>query len=142
MSVGAQDIKNVLEGKFAGCRGQGATSTRLMLPSAGFSYNWDGTKSCDQRITNVKLSRGGVTETLVDAGGVLADPLKPFRVTVNNFMATGGDGFSTFLNGTNLLGGAQDIDALVSYLADFKAPNAPYNPASPALGKPRIVRLN
>jgi 5'-nucleotidase len=86
--------------------------------------------------------RGGITETLVDAAGVLADPLKPFRVTVNNFMATGGDGFSAFLNGANLLGGAQDIDSLVAYLADFKAPNPPYNPASPALGKPRIVRLN
>ncbi|MEJ1966919.1 MAG: hypothetical protein WDO56_37420 [Gammaproteobacteria bacterium] len=31
--------------------------------------------------------------------------------------------------GTNFLGGAQDIDALIAYLSSYKAPNAPYNPA-------------
>ena len=41
-------------------------------------------------------------------------------MTVNNFMATGGDGFSTFLAGTQVLGGAQDIDALVAYLPAYK----------------------
>jgi 5'-nucleotidase len=37
---------------------------------------------------------------------------------MNNFLATGGDGFTVFNEGTNALGGAQDIDALVEY---FKA---------------------
>ena len=142
MTLTTQDIKDVLEQQFAGCRGQSASATRVMLASAGFSYKWDATRPCDQRVSDVKLTLSGLTQTLVDAAGVVHDPLKPWRVTVNNFMATGGDGFTTFLRGTNLLGGAQDIDALVAYLADFKAPNAPYDPASPALGKPRIVRLN
>jgi len=66
----------------------------------------------------------------------------PFRVTVNNFMATGGDNFSTFIGGVNVLGGAQDIDALTAFLASFKAPAAPYDPTNPALSKPRITRLN
>jgi 5'-nucleotidase len=57
-------------------------------------------------------------------------------------MATGGDGYSTFLRGTNLLGGAQDIDALVAYMSNFKAPNPAYDPNQAALGKPRIVRIN
>ena len=35
-----------------------------------------------------------------------------FRVTMNNFLAAGGDGFTVFNEGTNALGGAQDIDAL------------------------------
>jgi 5'-nucleotidase len=142
MTLTAQQIKNVLEEQFAGCRGQGATTTRIMLPSAGFSYTWDGSKACDLRVANVKLASGGVTETIVDAAGVVLDPLKPYRVTVNNFMATGGDGYATLLGGASLLGGAQDIDALVAYMADFKAPNAPYDPANPALGKPRISRIN
>lgn len=140
MTLTAQDIKNVLEQQFAGCRGQSATATRVMIPSAGFRYRWDGAKACDARVTDVALTVGGVTETLVDANGLLPNPGKTYRVTVNNFMSTGGDGFTTFLNGTDRLGGAQDIDALVAYLADFKAPNAPYSPADPALGKPRIVR--
>jgi 5'-nucleotidase len=142
MTLTAQDIKNVLEEQFAGCRGQTATTTRIMIPSGGFKYVWDGTRACDQRISNVTLTANGVTETLVDANGIVLDPTKPYRVTVNNFMATGGDGFSTLLNGKDLLGGAQDIDALVAYLAAFKSPNAPYDPTAPSLLKPRMTRVN
>jgi 5'-nucleotidase len=47
--------------------------------------------------------------------GVLVNPTDTFRVTMNNFLATGGDGFAVFNEGTNGLGGAQDIDALVNY---------------------------
>jgi 5'-nucleotidase len=45
------------------------------------------------------------------------------------------------LGGANALGGAQDIDALVAYLSDYKAPAAPYDPNTPALSLPRITRL-
>jgi 5'-nucleotidase len=142
MTLTAQDIKDVLEEQFAGCRGQSATATRVMLPSAGFRYVWDGSQVCNSRITNVTLARNGVTETLVDVNGVVLNPAQTYRVTVNNFMATGGDGYSTFLRGTNLLGGAQDIDALVAYMSSFKAPNPAYDPTQTALAKPRIVRAN
>jgi 5'-nucleotidase len=142
MTLTAQDIKDLLEEQFAGCRGQSATATRIMLPSAGFKYTWDGSRPCDQRILSVRLTTGAATETLVD-NGVVANPAKTYRVTVNNFMATGGDGYSTLLKGTNLLGGAQDIDALVAHMARFKAPAAPYRPGSdPADGDtPRINRV-
>jgi len=62
-------------------------------------------------------------------------------VTVNNFMATGGDGFGVFVGGTGLQGGAQDIDALVAYLAGYKLPAPAYDPTAAALKKPRIVKL-
>jgi 5'-nucleotidase len=142
MTLTAQDLKNALEQQFAGCRGQSATTTRVMLPSAGFRYVWDGTRACDQRISSVTLTRNGITETIVDANGIVLDPARPYRVTVNNFMSTGGDGFTTFLNGKDLLGGAQDIDALVAYLAGFKAPRAAYDPSDTSLQKPRITRIN
>ena len=38
------------------------------------------------------------------------------RVTMNNFLAFGGDGFTVFNEGTDALGGAQDIDAFADYL--------------------------
>jgi 5'-nucleotidase len=140
MTLTALGIKNVLEQQFAGCRGQ--SGTRILLPSAGFKYAWDGAHACDARVRSVTLTRGGTTETLVDAAGVVLDPARPYRVTVNSFMASGGDGFSEFLKGTNLLGGAQDIDALVAHMASFKAPRAPYargmHPADG--GTPRIRR--
>ena len=46
--------------------------------------------------------------------GVAVGPADSFRVTMNNFLAAGGDGFTVFNEGTDALGGAQDIDALVA----------------------------
>jgi 5'-nucleotidase len=143
MTLTAQNIKDVLEEQFAGCKGQSATATRFMLPSAGFKYFWDGAKACNARISNVTLTQNGSTEVIVDAAGVVTNPTKAFRVTVNNFMADGGDGYSTFKSGTNRLGGAQDIDASVSFLAQYKAPKGAYDPSSITEdnGTPRINRV-
>jgi 5'-nucleotidase len=141
MTLTAQDLKDVLEQQFAGCRGQAAASTRVMLPSAGFHYTWDGANACDARISRVTLTRHGNTETLVDDAGKLPDPTRRYRVTVNNFMASGGDGFTTFTRGTQLIGGALDIDALVAALSNHKAPRPAYDPAAATLGKPRIARV-
>ncbi|CAD5372545.1 5'-nucleotidase [Rubrivivax sp. A210] len=147
MTLTAQQIKNVLEQQFSGCRGQ--TANRIMQISNGFSYRWNPAGSCDTRITDVSFTPTdlvsnpalptvtGPTDNLVIAG-VVQNPTRTYRVTVNNFMATGGDGFTTLVAGLNQLGGAQDIDALVAYLAAFKAPAAAYDPASAFLAKPRI----
>ncbi|GAA4011803.1 bifunctional metallophosphatase/5'-nucleotidase [Actimicrobium antarcticum] len=143
LTLTAQDLKNVLEEQFAGCRGQSATATRFMLPSAGFKYLWDGAKACDSRISSVTLTAAGSTDTIVDTNGVVVNPAKTYRVTVNNFMADGGDGYSTFLKGSSRLGGSQDIDALVALMSQYKAPKSPYNPATVANdgGTPRISRV-
>jgi 5'-nucleotidase len=130
LSLTTQNIKDFLEEQFAGCLGQSATATRFALPSGGFKYTWDGAKACGARISNVTLRSGATTETLVDATGVVQSPAKSYRVTVNNFMADGGDGYSTLVKGTNRLGGAQDIDSLTAYMANFKAPKAAYAPGS------------
>lgn len=144
LSLTTKDIKDFLEEQFAGCLGQSTTATRFALPSAGFKYTWDGAKACGARISNVTLRTGSTTETLVDAAGAVQNPAKSYRVTVNNFMADGGDGYSTLVKGTNRLGGAQDIDALTAYMAaNFKAPKAAYAPNSHAAdaGTPRINRV-
>jgi 5'-nucleotidase len=143
LTLTAQDIKDVLEQQFAGCRGQLPTATRIMIPSAGFKYRWDGAKACDQRVHSVSLTRDGRTETLVDADGKVLDPQREYRVTVNSFLASAGDGFSTFLGGKAPMGGALDIDALVDYMARFKAPKPPYTPGTRVedAGTPRILRV-
>jgi 5'-nucleotidase len=144
LSLTTKDIKDFLEEQFAGCLGQSTTATRFALPSAGFKYTWDGAKACGARISNVTLRTGSTTETLVDAAGAVQNPAKSYRVTVNNFMADGGDGYSTLVKGTNRIGGAQDIDALTAYMAaNFKAPKAAYAPNSNAAdaGTPRINRV-
>ena len=52
---------------------------------------------------------------------------------MNNFLATGGDGFSVFTRCTNPLGGEIDLDALVAYFAA----NSPVAPGP----QNRITRL-
>ncbi len=148
MTLTAQQIKDVLEQQFVGCLGQG--TQRIMQISNGFSYSWKASNAACAKITDVAFTptdvtvvpplATGPTENLV-IGGVVQSPAKTYRVTVNNFMATGGDGYTTFVGGLSQQGGAQDIDALVAYLAAFKAPAAAYDPASAALKKPRIARL-
>ena len=142
LSLSAQDIKDVLEQQVAGCLGQSVSATRIMLPSSGFKYRWDGAGACGSRVADVTLRRDGVTDTLVDGSGKVLDPGKDYRVTVNSFMAAGGDSFSVFLKGRAAVGGAQDIDALMAYLANFKVPRPAYAPLSLAddQGRKRISR--
>ena len=143
LSLTTQNIRDFLEEQFAGCLGQSPTATRFALPSAGFKYTWDGAKACGSRISNVTLRTGSSTETLVDGSGAVQNPARSYRVTVNNFMADGGDGYSTLIKGTSRIGGAQDIDALTAFLANFKTPKSPYAPGVNALdaGTPRINRV-
>jgi 5'-nucleotidase len=49
--------------------------------------------------------------------GVPIDLGADYRVTVNSFLADGGDGFTVLVEGTNRLGGEVDLDALVTYFS-------------------------
>ncbi len=148
MTLSTQQIKNLLEQQFVGCLGQ--ATQRILQISNGFSYTWDAAAPACSKIASVRLVPTDVTvlppvasgppEMLV-INGVVQNPAKTYRVTVNNFLATGGDGFAVLTGGTQVLGGAQDIDALVAYLAGYKAPAPAYDPAATGLGKPRITRL-
>ena len=44
-----------------------------------------------------------------------------YRVTVNSFLAAGGDRFALFLEGTERVGGPLDVDALAQYLSQQSA---------------------
>ncbi|MGD9793720.1 MAG: bifunctional UDP-sugar hydrolase/5'-nucleotidase [Acidimicrobiia bacterium] len=48
--------------------------------------------------------------------GVPIDPVATYRVTTNNFLADGGDGFTVFTQGTNRAGGGDDLVAFTEYL--------------------------
>jgi 5'-nucleotidase len=97
-------IRSLLEQQFPGCGGQ-TTKRILQIPST-FSYEQDPiAATCAARIGTMWVN------------GVPVAPGDSFRVTMNNFLATGGDGFTVFNQGTNALGGAQDIDAFVAYFA-------------------------
>jgi 5'-nucleotidase len=137
MSLSAQDIKDLLEQQFAGCRGQSPTTTRVLIPSAGFHYRWDGAAACDARISAATLFIDGRTVSLVDVQGRVLQPDSRYRVTVNNYLADGGDGFSTFLRGRDRSGGPLDVDALADYLAAYRSPNRPYGYVEAGAGTQR-----
>jgi 5'-nucleotidase len=63
-------------------------------------------------------------------------PADPYRVTMNNFLATGGDGFTVFNQGTAALGGAQDIDALVAYFQAAEPAGIAVPPLTRIIAKP------
>ncbi|MGW0436083.1 bifunctional metallophosphatase/5'-nucleotidase [Micromonospora sp. NPDC003197] len=116
--TGAQ-LKDVLEQQFPGFGGQ--TTQRVLQVSAGFTYSYDTTKPAGERVSELKL------------GGTPIDPAASYRVTTNDFLANGGDGFTTLREGTaRSTAPGFDVDALVAYLG--AAPVAP-GPAN------RITRL-
>lgn len=148
MTLTTQQIKNVLEQQFVGCLGQG--TQRILQISNGLAYSYSASAPACSKIQSLTFTPTDVTvvppvataapEVLVQAG-VVQNPTKAWRVTVNNFLATGGDGFTVLTGGLDVLGGAQDIDALVAYLAGYRAPSSAYNPTDAALAIPRITRL-
>jgi 5'-nucleotidase len=100
--TGAQ-IRALLEQQF----NSGANTVaapRVLLPSAGFTYTYNLAAAAGSRITAMAL------------GGVPMADATAYRVTMNSFLATGGDNFTVFNEGTNTIGGDQDIDALEAYI--------------------------
>ena len=115
MTLTGAQIDRMLEEQFCGINSPSfvpAGFYKVLLPSVGFHYTWD------------KSEAGKVdcnTQNAVDPSGVTIDgaPLNlagSYRVTVNIFLADGGDGFAVLKQGTNRLGGAVDTDAFEDYL--------------------------
>ena len=124
--TGAQ-IDTLLEQQFCGGN---ATAVKVLQPSVGFAYSYSaaavGSADCS--------TADAVDESTIAIGGVPVDPAGTYRVTVNSFLATGGDGFLVLNEGTDRLGGALDLDAVEDYFAA--------NPGGVAPGpQDRITRL-
>jgi 5'-nucleotidase len=148
MTLTVAQLKALLEQQFRGCGGQ--ADNRVLQVSAGLQVSWRASAPPCARVVDVTFTPTdvsavppravGAPQRLV-ADGVMQDPQRTLRVTVNNFMATGGDGLSTLTAGTDRIGGAQDIDALRGFLAAWQAAGLSYDLREPALGEPRITRL-
>lgn len=93
---------------------QWTTANRILQVSAGFTYTWDEGKTAGDRVDPGSIKIDGVTVA----------PNASYRVTMNSFLATGGDRFSVFTECTNQLGGEIDLDALVRYFVE-NSPVAP-----------------
>jgi 5'-nucleotidase len=90
----------------------GPGEDRFLQVSAGFTYSYNRSAPAGSRVANVAIN------------GTPVDRAASYRVAMNSFLATGGDGFSVFNEGTDQLGGEVDLDALAKYFSEH-SPVAP-----------------
>ncbi|MGI8592861.1 MAG: 5'-nucleotidase C-terminal domain-containing protein, partial [Solirubrobacteraceae bacterium] len=111
-----QQIKDILEQQF-----NADGSIRILLQvSDSLRYSYDRKKPVGERVLASTLRINGTPVNLT----------RSYRVSMNSFLADGGDSFSGFRAGTMTLGGATDTDAFEAYLA-----------ANPGLAPPTTQRV-
>jgi 5'-nucleotidase len=119
LTLSGKQIKDMLEQQWLDPK-----RPRILQVSKGFFYAWDNGRPNGARILPERMSLNGAP----------VDPAANYRVTVNNFLSVGGDGFTVLKDGTAPQIGVYDIDALHGY---FQA-NSPLQPGA----ADRIVRIN
>ncbi|MFV5593717.1 bifunctional metallophosphatase/5'-nucleotidase [Acinetobacter junii] len=110
LSLTGQQIRELLEQQWSGAN---ADRPRILQPSKELSYAYKKDATAVPRATQIMIS-----------GQALMDS-KSYRVTVNSFIADGGDNFTVLTKGTNRVGGGQDIDALEKYINQNSPVQAP-----------------
>ncbi|WP_454649833.1 bifunctional metallophosphatase/5'-nucleotidase [Bradyrhizobium liaoningense] len=119
MTLTGSQLKDMLEQQWLDPK-----RPRILQVSNGFSYTWDASKPFGERVIPAKMT----------LNGRLIEPGNGYRVTLNDYLAVGGDGFSVAKQGTAPLYGGYDADALFAF---FRA-HGPVGPLPPT----RILRVN
>ena len=113
MTLTGAQIETLLEQQFPGCTNNQAPN-RVLQVSNGLTYRWSqSAPACDK-----------VDPASIFLNGVMIVPTASYRVTVNSFLADGGDNFLVLKEGTNRLGGEVDTDAFEKYF-QASSPVAP-----------------
>jgi len=111
-----QQIKDILEQQF-----NADGSLRILLQvSDSLRYSYNRSRPVGQRVLEDTLRINGTPVNLTQS----------YRVSMNSFLADGGDSFPGFRAGTMTLGGVTDTDAFEAYLA-----------ANPGLAPPTTPRV-
>jgi 5'-nucleotidase len=108
------ELNAVLEQQFA----SGLNTVKrpnLLMPSVNFAFSFDKSRPEGQRIVSATMN------------GKPIDPASTYRVTINNFLASGGDNFTMLAKGRDAVDAGLDLDATEAYLAT--------NPPVPVLGR-------
>jgi 5'-nucleotidase len=118
MSLSGDEIYALLESQFS------AKGVRLRtLHVSGLSYRWKATQQGSQVIAVLK-------------DGKPLERAARYSVTVNNFLAEGGDHFAVFAQGQDKRTVGTDLDALIDYLAHHSENGKLALPA----GDARVIR--
>ena len=101
MTLTGTELRQMLEDQ----QGPGRSSPLFLIPSSSMTYHWNASAPHGQRVSDLRV------------GSVPVEPARDYRITVNSFLAEGGDGVSMLTRGRHRLGGALDLEALVAHLA-------------------------
>ena len=97
MTLNGAQIDALLEKQFQGGIG-------ILQVSDGFAYSYSAAAPAGDKV-------GGIT-----LNGLPISPATTYRVTVNSFLADGGDNYTILRDGTNRVAGNVDTDAFENYL--------------------------
>jgi 2',3'-cyclic-nucleotide 2'-phosphodiesterase (5'-nucleotidase family) len=125
MTLTGNQIYALLEQQFV--------ANRILLVS-GIKYTYNKTLPAGSRIISLTLG-DGVTSIPKDE--------TPYKVAMNNYLATGGDGFSVFLSGTDVSYiGVSDLEALIEYTEHLYGPypGTEINPSVYPIIEGRIIQ--
>jgi 2',3'-cyclic-nucleotide 2'-phosphodiesterase/3'-nucleotidase/5'-nucleotidase len=129
MTLTGSNLYALLEQQFTPTQ----SAPKILLVS-GITYKYNLALPVGSRILDLKLADGTP----------IANDATTYTVTMNEYLATGGDRFSTFLLGTNVVRiGISDLDALIEYVQfRFGVPpgNTPINPAVYPTIEGRIIK--
>jgi 5'-nucleotidase len=101
LTVSGEQIKKLLEQQWST-----QPKPHILQVSQGFRYTWDASRPVGDRVPAQSLTLHGQP----------LDPRGQYRVTVNAFLAAGGDGFSVLTEGQERRVGLVDVDALARYI--------------------------
>ncbi|MGK4002184.1 bifunctional metallophosphatase/5'-nucleotidase [Sorangium sp. So ce1036] len=122
MTLTGAQIHALLEQQFR-VDAMGNPRATILQVSSGFSYTYSQSAPVGAKVEPASIRLDGVP----------LDPAASYRVTVNSFLASGGDGFTVLVDGEDRLGGALDLDAMRDHLAR----QSPLSP--PALDRITVV---
>ena len=116
MTLTGEQLKALLELQFRPDR------HAILQPSSGFTYTWRESAPQGQRVLPQSIMLHG--EPVTSQGR--------YRVTVNSFLASGGDNFPILAQGQDRVGGRVDLDVFIDHLRAHQ----PLSPPKPG----RIVK--
>lgn len=103
MTLTGAQLKTVLEQQWQP-KPDGSVQVNMLQISSTLHYTWSQSAPVGSKISNITVAGQPVTDSAT------------YRVSVNNFIAAGGDGFAELKNGTDVAGGPVDLDAFTAYL--------------------------
>ncbi|TMU87479.1 bifunctional metallophosphatase/5'-nucleotidase [Bacillus sp. BHET2] len=98
MDVTGAQIKEILEQQWTG-------NFQTILQPSGLHFTWKKNAAHGEKIAS-----------LTKEDGKPISPENTYSIAITNYLATGGDGFTAFKKGTNVVNGPLTLDSFISYI--------------------------